>query len=85
MLVCSSKQFMARSSSGLGHRPFTAKITGSNPVRATSLKFNAWVGEWLIPSVCKTDAGRLRWFKSSPAHQNPTPVAQWSELTAHNG
>ena len=24
-----------RSSSGLGHRPFTAKITGSNPVRST--------------------------------------------------
>ena len=27
---------MARSSSGLGHCPFTAKITGSNPVRATN-------------------------------------------------
>lgn len=26
----------ARSSSGLGHRPFTAKIAGSSPVRATS-------------------------------------------------
>ena len=26
---------MARSSSGLGHRPLKAEITGSNPVRAT--------------------------------------------------
>ena len=29
---------MSRSSSGLGHRPFTAKITGSNPVRDTSFR-----------------------------------------------
>lgn len=29
---------MSRSSSGLGHRPFTAKITGSNPVRDTKFR-----------------------------------------------
>lgn len=28
---------MARSSSGLGHRPLKAGITGSNPVRATGI------------------------------------------------
>ena len=28
----------ARSSSGLGHRPLKAGITGSNPVRATNFK-----------------------------------------------
>ena len=28
---------MARSSSGLGHRPLKAEITGSNPVRATNI------------------------------------------------
>ena len=27
---------MARSSSGLGHRPLKAEVTGSNPVRATN-------------------------------------------------
>ena len=28
---------LARSSSGLGHRPLKAGITGSNPVRATNI------------------------------------------------
>ena len=33
-----SQNLLARSSSGLGHLPFTEKITGSNPVRVTNFE-----------------------------------------------
>ena len=33
---------MFRSSSGLGRCPFTAEITGSNPVRNTKMPVNGW-------------------------------------------
>ena len=32
------ESYLAHSSSGLGHRPLKAEITGSNPVCATTLK-----------------------------------------------
>ena len=66
---------MAPSSSGLGHSPFTGKITGSNPVGVT--RVNAWVVEWLMAPDCKSGDESLRWFESNPMHQILAPIAQW--------
>lgn len=42
---------LARSSSGLGHRPLKAGITGSNPVRATSFKRNLFPLFFILVSM----------------------------------
>ncbi len=48
--VSRSKFFMARSSSGLGHRPLKAEIAGSNPARATKFIFFKGEFDFITPS-----------------------------------
>ena len=47
---------LLRSSSGLGHRPLTAKIAGSNPVRSTKKESPPLVGSLF----CYLDRVRIR-------------------------
>ena len=42
ILLPQPDMFMAHSSSGLGHRPLKAEITGSNPVCATKVTLTAF-------------------------------------------
>ena len=58
ILLPQPDMFMAHSSSGLGHRPLKAEITGSNPVCATKVNIIPWIeAKKLMQGISFYDGG----------------------------
>ena len=72
---------MHHSSSGLGHRPFTAKIRGSNPLWCTN---NGWRAEQVTASDCKSDALWHTGFESLATHHIEAHYGIGPEITSYS-